>query len=138
MQTQILQEVMCSLRTWHYAWFLVIALTVAAPFALASEHGASAWPLGVEGVMRVRATAAWNNDLQNYEATYNAGELDNANGKSAVPDFKILSSPVSIRLKHNWEGEKISRRLSWERSRSSSCIPKYEHRKSLRFALFVN
>jgi hypothetical protein len=91
-----------SVRAWHHAWFLVIALTVAAPFALASEHGASAWPLGVEGVMTALEPPPHGTMLQNYATTFNSDELDDANGKSAVPDFKLHVVAVSIRLKHNW------------------------------------
>ena len=91
-----------SVRAWHHAWFLVIALTFAAPFALASEHGASAWPLGVEGVLTALEPPPHGTMLQNYETTFNSNELDDANGKSAVPDFKLHVVAMSIRLKHNW------------------------------------
>jgi hypothetical protein len=91
-----------SMRAWHYAWVLAIALTIAAPVVLASEHGASAWPLGVEGTMTALEPPQHGTMLQFYATTYNSDELDDANGKSAVPDFKLHVAAVSIRLKHNW------------------------------------
>lgn len=91
-----------SARVWHYAWFLVIALTVTAPFAFASENGASAWPLGVEGMMTAYEPPPYGTMLQAYTTTFNSSELDDAKGKSAVPDFSLHVFAQSIRLKHNW------------------------------------
>lgn len=92
-----------SLRRWR-TYFLVMAFTLMAltPVAYASEKGASAWPLGVEGTLTALEPPPNGTMLQFYATTYNAYELDDSHGNSAVPGFRLHVVAASVRLKHTW------------------------------------
>lgn len=103
-----------SSRWW--GGFLAVALAIMAltAVALASENGASAWPLGVEGVMTALEPPPGGTMLQYYSTGYFTHELDDAHGHSAVPNFSLYVAANSARLKHTWNVNFLGGKLGSE------------------------
>jgi hypothetical protein len=70
--------------------------------ANATENGACAFPVGVETVMTGMQPHPGKTMAYEYTAVYEANELDNAQGKSSVPEFKLRVFATAYKVTHNW------------------------------------
>jgi hypothetical protein len=94
----------CFVRgNWPFGLALGVLLTLgAAGPAAATENGACVFPVGVETVMTGMQPHPGKTLGYEYTAVYAANELDNAQGKSSVPEFKLRVFATAFKVTHNW------------------------------------
>jgi hypothetical protein len=68
----------------------------------ATENGASVYPVGIETVLPGLTPVPGGTMLYGYVASYRANALDNSEGQSAVPEFRIDVFGTAFKLVHNW------------------------------------
>jgi hypothetical protein len=82
---------------------LIVGLTCLVTMASATENGASVWPVGAESFATAAGVPhAGQTMVYEYTCFYEANELDDAKGKSAVPEFKVRVFAVAAKVSHNW------------------------------------
>jgi hypothetical protein len=86
----------------YQRWLSFAAVIVFVVGASATENGASVYPVGIETVLPGLTPAPNGTMLYGYVASYRANELDNAQGQSAVPDFKVDVFATAVKVVHNW------------------------------------
>jgi hypothetical protein len=85
---------------------LALCLTVvilSSRLANATENGATAFPVGVETVMTGMYPHPGQTMFYEYTAFYEANEIDNSQGKSAAPEFKLRVFATAIKINHTWD-----------------------------------
>ena len=80
----------------------IFVMGLAAACLMATEGSGSVYPLGVETVMTGLTPAAGQTMFAEFNITYNASSLLNAQGQSAVPGFKLSVSGFAPKITHNW------------------------------------
>jgi len=71
--------------------------------ALATANGASVWPVGAEGFATAAGVPqAGKTMYYNYTLFYLANRMNDAQGKSAVPDFRLRVLAEAGKFSHNW------------------------------------
>jgi hypothetical protein len=83
-------------------WLLFAGVIAFVAGAGATENGASVYPVGIETVLPGLTPAPRGTTLYGYVASYRANELDNSQGQSAVPDFKLDVFATAVKVVHNW------------------------------------
>jgi hypothetical protein len=70
--------------------------------ANATENGGCVYPVGVETVLTGVQPRPGETRIYEYTLFYTANEFDNAQGKSAIPEFKLRVFANAIKVTHNW------------------------------------
>jgi hypothetical protein len=84
-------------------WVALATLAaIGADPASATENGASVYPAGVETVVPGIQPHPGKSTINEFTAYYAANELDNAQGKSSMPEFKLRVVATAIKVTHNW------------------------------------
>jgi hypothetical protein len=78
------------------------SLASAAGPAAASENGQIEYPIGVNTVLSAVRPPPGETRYYNYLQGYQAGETDNAAGKSTVPNFDLRAVVNAARTMHTW------------------------------------
>jgi hypothetical protein len=94
----------CSLK-WKISGLVTCAVTVLALSAAAhaTENGGSAFPVGVETVMTGMYPAPGETMFAEFTVFYEANEVDNGEGKSALPEFKLRLFGTAVKMSRTWE-----------------------------------
>jgi hypothetical protein len=83
--------------------FLLLCLIVtAAPRIWATENGVSGYPVGIETLMTGMQPGPHSTVGYVFSTYYFANELDNSEGKKALPEFRIRVSSTAFKVAHNW------------------------------------
>jgi len=78
-------------------------ITCLARPALATENGASVWPVGAEGFATAAGVPETGKTMYfDYTCFYYANRMNDAQGKSAVPDFRLRVIAEAGEFSHNW------------------------------------
>jgi hypothetical protein len=80
----------------------VALITFIIGVARATEKGASVYPVGIETVLPGLTPNPDGTMLYGYVVYYGANQLDNAEGKSAVPGFNLDVFATAFKVVHNW------------------------------------
>jgi hypothetical protein len=84
-----------------FALCIVMWITLVG-IASATENGATSFPVGVETVMTGMYPHPGQTMFYEYTAFVQANEIDNAQGKSADPEFKLRVFATAIKFSHTW------------------------------------
>ncbi len=68
----------------------------------ATENGASVYPVGVETVMPGLVPPPHGTMLFEFSTFYSANQINNSQGQSAAPEFKLRVFANAFKLTHNW------------------------------------
>jgi len=79
-----------------------VAVVLVALGAGATENGASVYPVGVETVMPGMTPPPRGTMLFEFTTFYEASELDNSQGRSETPEFKVRVVANAFKLEQNW------------------------------------
>jgi hypothetical protein len=79
---------------------VLVALTAAT--ASATENSGCVYPIGAETVMPGMTPAPGETLFAEFNTTYNANSLLDAQGQSAVPGFKLSVFAFAPKIQHNW------------------------------------
>jgi hypothetical protein len=84
---------------------LLVSMVIAAGAATAraTENGGSAFPVGVETVMTGMYPAPGETVFAEFTLFYEANEVDNGQGKSAAPEFKLRVFGTAVKMSRTWE-----------------------------------
>jgi hypothetical protein len=80
----------------------VIWMGIVAPFAGATESGASVYPAGVETVMPGMTPPPGASLLCEFNNFYQANAVVDGKGNSEIPGFHLRVSAVAAKFVHNW------------------------------------
>lgn len=104
----------------------VAVITFIMGVAQATENGASVYPVGIETVLPGLTPNPHGTMLYGYVAYYTANQLDNAEGESTVPGFKLDVFATAFKVVHNWNVHLLGGTLN-----SNIAVPFLHERLSL-------
>jgi hypothetical protein len=84
------------------AFLVLCMIAAAAPRIWATENGVSGYPVGIETLMTGLQPGPHFTVGYVFSTYYFANELDNSEGKKALPEFKIRVSSTAFKATHNW------------------------------------
>jgi hypothetical protein len=79
-----------------------MAILFVSTVAFAGENGGQAFPVGVETVFTALKTPPGQTTVNYYFAYYDAGEFDDAHGKSMIPNYRFTLLANAIKMNHGW------------------------------------
>jgi hypothetical protein len=79
---------------------------------MATENGASVYPVGVETVKPGMTPPPNGTMLFEFTAFYSANQMNNSAGQSAAPEFKVRVFANAFKLLHNWDVPVLGGRLN--------------------------
>lgn len=82
-------------------WAAALAALVAG-IAYASDGGASVYPAGVETILPGLTPPPGQTLLLEFNNFYQANELTDGNGRSAIPGFHLRVAAMAVKVAHNW------------------------------------
>ena len=92
---------------------LICMIACLARPALATENGASVWPVGAEGFATAAGVPeAGKTMYYNYTCIYLANRMNDAQGRSAVPQFQLRVFAEAGKFSHNWGVKMLGGELS--------------------------
>lgn len=87
---------------WRSGGSVVCLIMMIACAAVATENGASVYPVGVETVLPGMTPGPGGTMLYEFSVFYTANQTDNSLGKSAAPEFKLRVQADAFKIVHNW------------------------------------